>query len=82
VNGFQTLTRENLHVDAEQRLDVNLPLTPGAVSETVTVTSDAPLLQTETSPVGQTIDTKTINDTRINATRRYHGHRGCAVLYH
>jgi hypothetical protein len=26
VNGFQTLTRENLHVDAQQRLDVNLSL--------------------------------------------------------
>jgi len=66
VNGFQTLTRENLHVDAQQRLQVNLPLTPGAVSETVTVTSDAPLLQTETSGVGQTIDTQTINDTPLN----------------
>jgi len=66
VNGFQTLTRENLHVDAQQRLEVNLPLTPGSVSETVTVTSDAPLLQTETSAVGQTIDTKTINDTPLN----------------
>ena len=66
VNGFQTLTRENLHVDAQQRLEVNLPLTPGSVSETVTVTSDAPLLQTETSAVGQTIDAKTINDTPLN----------------
>ena len=66
VNGFQTLTREHLHVDAQQRLEVNLPLTPGSVSETVTVTSDAPLLQTETSGVGQTIDTKTINETPLN----------------
>jgi hypothetical protein len=66
VNGFQTLSREHLHVDAQQRLEVNLPLTPGSVSETVTVTSDAPLLQTETSGVGQTIDTKTINETPLN----------------
>jgi hypothetical protein len=66
VNGFQTLSREHLHVDAQQRLEVDLPLTPGSVSETVTVTSDAPLLQTETSGVGQTIDTKTINETPLN----------------
>src|ERR1700761_8573805 len=62
VKGFQTLTRQNLHVDAQQRLEANLRLTPGEVSQTVTVTSAAPLLQTETSAVGQTIDTKTIND--------------------
>jgi hypothetical protein len=66
VNGFQSLTRENLHVNAQQRLEVDLPLTPGSVSETVTVTSDGPLLQTETSGVGQTIDTQTINNTPLN----------------
>ena len=66
VNGFQTLTRENLHVGAQQRLEVNLPLTPGSVSETVTVTSNGPILQTETSGVGQTIDAQTINNTPLN----------------
>ncbi len=66
VNGFQTLTRQNLHVDAQQRLEVDLRLTPGKVSQTITVTSAAPLLQTETSAVGQTIDTKTINNTPLN----------------
>jgi hypothetical protein len=66
VTGFQTLTRENVHVNAQQRLEVNLRLTPGAVTETVTVTSAAPLLQSETSGVGQTIDTKEINQTPLN----------------
>jgi hypothetical protein len=66
VNGFKTLTRKNLHVNAEQRVEVDLPLTPGEVSTTVTVSTEAPLLQTETSGVGQTIDTQTINDTPLN----------------
>jgi Carboxypeptidase regulatory-like domain len=66
VNGFQTLTRENLHVDAQQRLEVELQLTPGEVSQTITVTGEAPLLQNETSGVGQTIDTETINNTPLN----------------
>jgi hypothetical protein len=66
VKGFQTLARQNLHVDAEQRLEADLRLTPGEVSQTITVTTDAPLLQTETSAVGQTIDTKTINNTPLN----------------
>ena len=51
VKGFQTLARQNLHVDAEQRLEADLRLTPGEVSQTITVTTDAPLLQTETSAV-------------------------------
>lgn len=66
VKGFQTLARQNLHVYAEQRLEADLRLTPGEVSQTITVTTDAPLLQTETSAVGQTIDTKTINNTPLN----------------
>ena len=66
VPGFQKLTRDNIHVNAQQRLEVDLQLTPGAVTETVTVSTDAPLLQNETSGVGQTIDTKSINETPLN----------------
>ena len=66
VNGFQTLTRENLHVNAQQRMEVDLRLAPGEISQTVTVSTDAELLQTETSGVGQTIDTQTINNTPLN----------------
>ena len=64
--GFQTTTRQNVHVDVQQRLDVNLALTPGQVSQTVTVTGAVALLQTQSSAVGQVIDTKTINETPLN----------------
>ncbi len=64
--GFQTTTRQNIHVDVQQRLQVNLALTPGQVSQTVTVTGAVALLQTQSSAVGQVIDTKTINDTPLN----------------
>ncbi len=64
--GFQTTTRKNIHVDVQQRLQVNLALTPGQVSQTVTVTGAVELLQTQSSAVGQVIDTKTINDTPLN----------------
>ena len=47
AQGFQTVTQENLHVDAQQRLNVNLTLNPGSVSQTVTVTSAPPVLQTQ-----------------------------------
>jgi hypothetical protein len=64
--GFETVTRENLHLDIQQHLNVNLTLPPGAVSQTVTITSAAPLLQTQDAAVGQVISTKTINDTPLN----------------
>src|SRR6201997_3291079 len=66
ASGFQTTTRQNIHVDVQQRLQVNLALTPGQVSQTVTVTGAVELLQTQSSAVGQVIDTKTINDTPLN----------------
>src|SRR6201995_2477245 len=66
ASGFQTTTRKNIQVDVQQRLQVNLALTPGQVSQTVTVTGAVELLQTQSSAVGQVIDTKTINDTPLN----------------
>jgi hypothetical protein len=64
--GFQTTSRQNIHVDVQQRLEVSLALTPGQVSQTVTVTGAVALLQTQSSAVGQVVDTKTINDTPLN----------------
>jgi len=64
--GFETVTRENLHLDIQQRLNVNLVLPLGSVSQTVKITSTAPLLQTEDAAVGQVISTKAINDTPLN----------------
>ena len=64
--GFETVTRENLHLDIQQRLNVNLTLPLGSVSETVKISSAAPLLQTEDAAVSQVISTKAINDTPLN----------------
>lgn len=64
--GFKTVTRENLHVDAQQRLSVNITMPTGLVSQTVTVTSAPPLLQTDSGSVSQTIETNTINNTPLN----------------
>jgi hypothetical protein len=63
---FQTTVRENLHVDIQQRLNVSLVLQPGAVTEHVTISTESPLLETQTSSVGQVIDTQTINNTPLN----------------
>ena len=64
--GFQTTTQENVHLDVQQRLSVNLTLKPGSVSETVTVTTAPPLMQTQESSVGQVMSAQTINNVPLN----------------
>jgi len=63
---FQTTVRENLHLDIQQRLSILLPLKPGSVTQEVMVSTESPLLQTQTSDVGQVISTETINNTPLN----------------
>src|ERR1700733_1663365 len=64
--GFQTFTQENLRVDVGARVNVPISLQPGQVSETVTVSTAPPLLQTQEGSVGQVLSTQTINDTPLN----------------
>jgi hypothetical protein len=66
ATGFQTVRRENLHLDIQQRLNLNFTLPAGVVTETVKVDSAAPVLQTQDAAVGQVISTKEINDTPLN----------------
>ena len=66
AQGFETVTHGNLHLDIQQRLNVNFSLPPGSVSQTVNVTSAAPLLQTQDAAVGQVISAQTINNTPLN----------------
>ncbi|HUV96841.1 MAG TPA: carboxypeptidase regulatory-like domain-containing protein, partial [Acidobacteriaceae bacterium] len=64
--GMQTTTRQNIHVDIQQRLSLDIRLQPGATNETVTVDAAPPLMQTQQSSVGQVISTSTINNLPLN----------------
>jgi hypothetical protein len=59
--GFETRKQENIRVDVSQTVGLNLSLKPGAVSETITVTS-SPEIQTEEASTGQVFSTETVND--------------------
>jgi hypothetical protein len=63
---FQTTVRENLHLDIQQRLNVTLALHAGEVTQQVTVSTEAPLLESQTSEVGQVVSAETINNTPLN----------------
>ena len=63
--GFQTTVQQNIHVDIQQRLNVVLTLQLGAVSQTITVSTAPPLLQTQSASVGQVMSTQAINNTPL-----------------
>lgn len=64
--GFKTTSEKEFHLNLQDRLEVNVKLETGAVSETVEVTSAAPLLQATESSTGQVIEAKTIDATPLN----------------
>ncbi|MBL8216766.1 MAG: TonB-dependent receptor [Bryobacterales bacterium] len=69
ATGFQTHTRNDLTVELGRTLRIDIAMTLGSVQETVSVTGAAPLLESETSTVGQFIENKTIADMPLNGRR-------------
>lgn len=67
AQNFQTLTLHGLVLNLAQRLEANLTLNPGDVTQTVNVNAGAEqLLQTEQSSTGQVVSAKVINNTPLN----------------
>lgn len=62
ASGFETTEEPNVVVHVQDRLNIPLKLRPGSVTETVTVTSAAPLMQTQTAETAVDIDSKFLND--------------------
>src|SRR5437763_2016077 len=57
--GFQTATQSNLTLQLNQVAKLDFPLQIGNVATSIEVTSAAPLLQTESTQLGQVIDERT-----------------------
>ena len=64
--GFQTLLRPNVTLSAGTRARVDVELQVGSVTETVEVTAELPLLESETSSLGQAIENTTITQMPLN----------------
>src|SRR5579864_4215119 len=64
--GFKKLTREPIIVQIESGLKVDLALEVGELTQTVEVTAEAPLLQSETSSLGQVVETRAVTELPLN----------------
>src|SRR5207248_9502659 len=58
--GFKKVVRGPVELSVGSRLEINVELTIGSLSETVSVTAEAPLLETTTASGGRVIDRREI----------------------
>jgi Carboxypeptidase regulatory-like domain/TonB-dependent Receptor Plug Domain len=64
--GFKEATQGNITLQVAQTAQINLTLSVGSAAETVVVTSAPPLLDAETSSIGQVIAARTITNLPLN----------------
>jgi hypothetical protein len=65
AKGFKTLLHPSLTLEVNQRARLDIAMQVGGVTETVTVSAEAALLQTETTQVGSVISGDTIVNTPL-----------------
>lgn len=64
--GFKHFVRNPVTVEVQQDTHVNAALQVGEVSQVVEVTSETPLLQTESASLGQVVDERKANELPLN----------------
>ncbi len=64
--GFKKAVSSPVEINVQDRVAVNITLQVGRVNEQVVVTGAAPLLQTETSELGQVVDSKRVANLPLN----------------
>jgi hypothetical protein len=65
-SGFETLTRNGIDLEAQAHPIINLTLTVGSTSQTVTVTAEEPLVDQANASLGQVITAESVADLPLN----------------
>ena len=76
--GFKKLVQEGIQLATGEMLRVDAKLTIGSPGETVTVTSDAPLLRSESGSLGQVVSNRSVVELPLNG-RNFLGLVGLAA---
>lgn len=69
--GFKTFIRENLVLGTSEKAAVDAPLEVGQIAERITVTAEAPLLNTESASRGSSVIARQIVDLLNNGRNIY-----------
>ena len=70
MSGFKKAVRSGLQLHVQERIQADLKLDVGAMTEEVTVSGEAPLLNTQTGDMGHVVDQKQLTDLPLLG-RRY-----------
>jgi len=70
ATGFRREIRKDIVLDVQQSIRLDFTLQVGSISETMEVSGEAPLLETESASLGNVIDSKQIEELPLNG-RRY-----------
>jgi hypothetical protein len=70
AQGFRKYVQSRLVLEVNQRARIDINMQLGAVTETIEVTGEVPLLNTDTTIVGQTVDSTNLTETPL-ASRNY-----------
>jgi len=65
ATGFKTYINPDIVLEVNQRARVDVVMQVGSISESVSVTGEAPLLQTDTTQVGAVVSANTIDNTPL-----------------
>ncbi|MGH9772274.1 MAG: carboxypeptidase-like regulatory domain-containing protein, partial [Candidatus Acidiferrales bacterium] len=66
AKGFQAVEHAGLLLQVGKDIRIDLALQPGEQSQTVTVTGEAPMVETTNATLGGTLSNQTINDLPLN----------------
>src|SRR3989441_9391413 len=66
LSGFTTATRQGVEILLGKQMALNLDMTVSGLQESVTVTGDAPLIDTSSSTIAGNIDPRQMQDIPIN----------------
>ena len=69
--GFKKEIRRGIVLQVDQHAQINVQLQIGAVGESVQVTAEAPLVNTENASVGQVIENKSISQLPLNGRNAF-----------
>ena len=71
--GFRKFSRDNVDVNVNTTVRVDIALTVGELEESVTVTGEAPMLQTDRTDTGRIIESTQITEMPLAFNRSYQG---------
>ena len=71
AKGFKKVTQQNINLLSNSAVRVDLILVPGSVSESITVTTEPPALQTDRADISTKIESVVLEDMALGTNRNF-----------